>query len=163
MRKLFDHTKYTNWYITPEGDVFVSSTRYKKGILYKKKGTIHKRGYVYVRTANRNYQLHRLVAEAFIINPLNKYYVNHIDGNKTNNRWDNLEWVTGKENAQHAIRTGLTRQMKKNEGNLKYSNIQCRDVLDRINSGMKYVEAGSKYNMPYSTVAHLVRGSRRKV
>ena len=53
------------------------------------------------------FSVHRLVATHFIPNPLSKEEVNHIDGNKTNNNADNLEWVSRSENQNHAIRTGL--------------------------------------------------------
>lgn len=158
MKALFDQTKKTKWYVEDDGSLF--SIQGKKKI--KKKGTLHKRGYVYVRTTNGNYQLHRLVASAFIPNPQNKPCVNHKDGNKQNNCIKNLEWCTYKENVSHALKNGLLNQLKKNEGgNLKYTNKQCKEVLQRVKEGMTYIEAGKKHNMPYSTVAHLVRGSRR--
>jgi hypothetical protein len=51
--------------------------------------------------------IHRLVAKAFLLNCDNKPYVNHKDGNKQNNKVDNLEWVSAKENSTHALNTGL--------------------------------------------------------
>lgn len=157
---IFDKGKQVTWWVNKHGEVWSIGKKGEKSI---KKGTFHKRGYVYVRTTNGNYQLHRLVASAFIPNPQNKPCVNHKDGNPRNNSADNLEWVTHKENTAHAIRNGLMVPPKKNEGPIKYTNEQCAKVLERILSGMTYKKAGEIFKMPYSTVAHLARGSRREI
>lgn len=69
-------------------------------------------GYKFLRLYKNNKghhrYIHRLVATHFIDNPENKKYVNHIDGIKSNNRVDNLEWCTAVENMAHAYSTGLS-------------------------------------------------------
>ena len=55
----------------------------------------------------RSEKVHRIVANAFIPNPLNKPQVNHIDGNKKNNCVWNLEWSNCSENVRHAYDSGI--------------------------------------------------------
>lgn len=74
--------------------------------------TNNNRGYLSVVVRRKTYMLHRLVAQAYIPNPLKKPFVNHIDGNKHNNHVGNLEWCTTAENNQHARETGLHVQLK---------------------------------------------------
>lgn len=61
----------------------------------------------------RTFRVHILVARAFIPNPENKPEVNHIDGNKKNNKVNNLEWNTRSENELHAYRNGLAKPSNK--------------------------------------------------
>lgn len=67
----------------------------------------YKRVGLYNKSRRQRFFVHRLVAQAFIPNPNNKPQVNHIDGNKENNRVDNLEWVNQSENEIHAIKNNL--------------------------------------------------------
>lgn len=69
--------------------------------------TLNNRGYYSIGIMKKTFMVHRLIAKAFIPNPKNKPFVNHIDGNKLNNSMNNLEWCTAQENTQHSFDAGL--------------------------------------------------------
>lgn len=94
-----------HYFVTPDGKVYTLWRR--SGKWKEQRQRPHNRGYLRVQINNKDAYVHRLVAECFIDNPKGLLEVNHKDGNKRNNRVDNLEWCTRSENNKHAYQTGL--------------------------------------------------------
>ena len=80
---------------------FINSRQRKKTIGQILKPFFNTKGYPCVSLFKKHYRIHRLVAEHFIDKIEGKNQVNHIDGDKKNNRIENLEWVTNQENVKH--------------------------------------------------------------
>lgn len=81
-------------------------------------------GYQRVQICRRMYLIHRLVALLFVPNPYFYKEINHKDGNKQNNYYENLEWCTRSENMKHAFATGLKENHKGSESNAAKSFYQ---------------------------------------
>lgn len=96
-------------------------------------------------------KIHRLVAEAFVPAEDGKNVVNHIDGDRTNNHADNLEWCTDLENTHHAWERGLC------EGVGKY---QCRAVIniDTVERFESIVSAARKYGVTAKAIRQACTG-----
>lgn len=95
---------------------------------------INNMGYEYVMLKGENeskkFYIHRLVAQAFIPNPNNKKEVNHIDCNPLNNRVDNLEWVSHKENMAYMSKLGRSNKTGDWLEKIKQKNIsRAKSVL----------------------------------
>ncbi len=99
-----DISGYPNYMISNLGRVW--NAKFDR---FLKPAIIH--GYEYVDLCTngerKQFQIHRLVADAFIQYRIDAYNVNHDDGDKCYNYVDNLEWCTQSENVQHAYDTGL--------------------------------------------------------
>ena len=103
-KKIIYNNITTDYSISDSGEVRKDTTNYVMKLQIQQ-GYNHVT--IQINGKPKRFRVHRLVAEAFIPNPENKPYVNHIDGNRQNNLVENLEWVTPAENTQHAINTGL--------------------------------------------------------
>ena len=143
---------FENYSITKNGQIY--NHKLERFI----KQTKHNRGYLSVSlTKNKcDYKKlsHRLIAETFIPNPKDLPQVNHINGIKTDNRIENLEWCTAKQNTRHAWDTGL----RTSKGAI-FNYLNSKIVLN-LNTGVYYdsmAEVSKLYNINYQTLVKRVR------
>lgn len=146
-RYVFHKGNGTNMFV--KGRILKSNSRknwYRQVILYDKS---HK---------PKTHLVHRLVAEYFVPKVEGKDFVNHIDGNKENAIYTNLEWVTPKENINHAIKTGLT-PIGQESSSAKLTNQQVMEIRSKISTG-KYscMTVAKEYGISDSTVEKIVDG-----
>lgn len=149
------------YFVYENGDIENVST----GKKYSKNKTNGK-GYhnFYCSKQKKNIYIHRAVAECFVINHRPTIYkeVNHIDGNKSNNHYSNLEWCNRSINNIHAYKTGLRSLSKEAHIKLielalqktkkKIINTETGDIYESIK------EASRKNNIQFTTLAAMLRG-----
>lgn len=114
-------------------------------------------GYLRTRIENKNYYLHRLLAEAFLSTFNNKLSINHINGNKLDNRLENLECISLSANTKHAHVIGINNNKGENNRSSKLSK---KEVLDIYNSTEKYIILSKKYNISISTIS-LIKNKKK--
>ena len=125
------------------------------------KGEKMKKGYVRYKIDGKRIMGHRLVAEMFIPNPKNKPFVNHKNGKKDDNRVENLEWCTAKENDKHAWATGLKKARKGVEHHkAKLNEKQVRVIKHMLTfkNRMTYREIAKIFGVYESLVGKICRG-----
>jgi len=151
----------TPYYITQDGKVYRNGKELTGGITPKG----YKKTIMSIKGKQYTVSTHRLVAECFIENPNNLPQVNHLDGNKLNNHYTNLEWSTNKENCNH--RDNILG--KKNTGEkCGKSILKTEDVLYiRNNYITKHPEFGStplskRFGVSNRTILSIVRNERWK-
>lgn len=134
------------------------------GTIFSRKGkslSYHycKKGYARVnlkdtKGRSRTYLVHRLIAAAHIPNPHGKPQVNHLNGDKRDNKAGNLEWVTNQENTDHAVVTGLVPRGS-GRPNSKLSDAQVVQLRELREEGWNYYQLGKRFNIAYQS-AHKV-------
>jgi len=138
--------------------IYIISNGYKVNVremIIKPK--FNAKGYLYyhvkVNKKNIRIAMHRLVAYAFIPNPENKPMVNHINGIKTDNSIENLEWCTASENSIHAFKTGLSNPCKGEcNGTSKLKNSDILKIRAMSDYGMTLIYISAIYKISISQV-----------
>lgn len=136
------------------------STIVRKGVKGEYlKNNRHRQGYLYVGlTKNgkrKNYLIHRLLAIAFLSNPLGYKYINHINGRKSDNRLVNLEWCSSSQNNAHAYRTGLKIPSRK-VTTPKFSEQQIIKIRNWHLQGYSNSQVAERFAVHRSTIHRIV-------
>ena len=122
--------------------------------------SISSHGYEVVTVNGKTKYVHRLIAEEHIPNPFNYKTVNHINGNKLDNRVENLEWISRRKNCEHARLNGLT-QSKLN-GIIDLSKEQVLKIRELRNEGNTYKSISNMFNRDYRTIWDICNFKRYK-
>lgn len=105
--------------------------------------------------------VHRMVAETFIPNPENKPEVNHIDGDKTNNTVENLEWVTSKENSWHSVNV-LGNLIGEDYWKSTITNQQAITICEMIQDGYRTIDISRKLDINLDKIRSIKKRSTWK-
>ena len=163
------------------GLFFMEPIKNLDGYLISKEGQIYslktnkvlsgyetKQGYVVYYLNNKVHKLHRLLALQFIENIDNKPFINHINGIKNDNRLENLEWVTAKENTIHAWNNNLCKPVRYWKGKFGANHKSSVAILQYDLQGnfiAKHIgmrDIGIKLNVKYQNISKCVRGINKQ-
>ena len=113
----------------------------------------------YANHKYKTFSVHRLVASTFIPNVDNKPDVNHLDGDKSHNYAENLEWCTKSENMIHAYKNNLNSNKGENNPKSKLTEKDVEEIRILIKTGnISLVEIGKMYHVSKATISHIKTG-----
>ena len=152
-----------NYIISNSGEIY-SIPRKGNWVLKKIKPRLNHNGYERVALSKDgkkyHFFVHRLVAYTYMDNPENKRTINHIDGCKTNNNFENLEWATHSENNQHAVDNKLGNRAVGQDMSKKLKNEDVLEILRLRNNGMYHKDIAKIFNVTSKCVGDILLGKR---
>ena len=129
-----------------------------------RKPYLERQGYLrialWLGNKKRTFNVHRIVLSAFVGPCQDGMQTNHIDGDKTNNRIDNLEYVTPSENRRHAFRTGLQTPMRGSKNPLAKLTEEDVRAIRKLIGKKSLASIGRMFGVAKSTVGCISNGSR---
>lgn len=146
---------YKNYYVTPTGDIYSA----KSGKTIRQR--TNRQGYLLANLSIngkcKTFSVHRLVAMAYLSNPCNYPEINHKNGVKTDNRVENLEWISHRNNVLHAIQTGLTKTAKgKSTLNGRFTEDEIRRIRLLKHQGFTIRSLARLFNVTHGAINQIV-------
>lgn len=154
--QLSPHPKFSSILIGKDGNILSSKTNRPRR-LWK---TRH--GYMQLSVGRTSYLAHRLVADVWVPNPERKPEINHKNGIKDDNRAENLEWVTRRENIIHA-REALKVEFNKpglDNSNARVTAKESRMIAKLYNNGLTLSELSEVFEYAIPTISAKIRSYR---
>lgn len=116
-----------------------------------------------VQLDGQTYRVHRIIWKMMTGEEPGDFQINHIDGNKVNNTWSNLELTTAKENIRHAHLSGLAKGMRgSSHPNSRLTKHDVEEIRSLRNQNIKVRVIAEKYNISTSHVYSIVKKHRWK-
>lgn len=165
--EIWKETEVSGYFISNYGRLKGRSGKIIKSYLNKRMGyymiCIHLNGRA---SKSKCLKIHRLVAKAFVSNLNNYSVVNHIDGNKQNNYFKNLEWCTFSENTKHAFRIGLSKAKQGPDHKCaKLTRVDVAYIKKNYISGDRNFGARAlarKFNITRDVISSVLKGKSYK-
>lgn len=149
----------TNYYVSAKGSVFNKKTG--KTLKQFLNGNKYFYTMLTINGKGKKFYNHRLVAECYLENTENKPQVNHKDGDKLNNHYSNLEWVTRQENMNHAKENGLMCTNFR-PASAKLNKEEVEKIKEMYKNGMSTRKIAEKVKVGKSSVHLIVSGKSYK-
>lgn len=132
---------------------------YKKTLKsYKQLKPIERKGYLRIYMSGKFHTLHKIIAEAFLKKPKGKEYVNHLDGVKTNNKVENLQWCNRSENMTHSYEIGLNKTGKEHS---QSKALNIFDLEGKYITTLYGAKQWKEFGLDQSSVNACIRGERK--
>lgn len=145
-----------DYYVSKRGKVYSVKSGHLKARSLVDLGGYKRLSLISDEGSSRNELVHRLVASAFIPNPLNLPEVNHINGIKDDNRVENLEWISREGNIQHAYDTGLNCVKGERNGRSILKEEDVLYIYERCLQGSQRKTLADEFGVDESTISDII-------
>lgn len=155
MKKYIENSK--NYFVDENGDIYRGERKLRRNLDHSGYRSVSVR---YLDGTLKRMYVHRIVALAFLPNPQQLKVVNHKNLDRSDNRVENLEWVSNRDNILHAIRMGACNLECGTRKNAMYEPELIHEVCRLLQDGFRNVDISKRLDVPIS-LPNIIRSGKQ--